>query len=74
MGMVKINVLMIHHIESVLPDTLFFKAILTVTNADSPLNKAIVKATRPRLAHPSTVTGIAAFIKNRTKRSKGKIT
>jgi hypothetical protein len=67
-------VLIIHQIESELPETLFFNAMITVTNAANPLIKAITMATRPRLAQPRTVMGDAAFIKNITEGMAGRIT
>jgi hypothetical protein len=73
-GIININVLVIHQIDSELPEALCFNAMITVANATSPLIKAIAMATRPRLAQPRTVMGNAAFIKNSTTRIAGRIT
>jgi hypothetical protein len=72
-GIVKIKVLIIHQIDSELPETLPFNAMITVTSAASPLINAIAMATRPRLAQPRTVFGNAAFTKNNTEREAGRI-
>jgi len=71
-GMLKINVLLIHQFESGLPESLLFKAMITVPNAASPLNRAIKKAIRPRLTQPSTDTGNAALIKNNAVSTVGR--